>query len=143
MDLIEVTRRSFTVVAVRVTEEHMARIAEWCRGAITSARLVSPGDTQFIELSIRKGAYVHTSYAHIGDWITKNGEQFKVYKHASFMGTFDQRPKTDPESKRRVLNELLQTRFIDGMTHKTTFGDLHEAIDEVTEVIMKMFEGEK
>lgn len=139
MELIEVTRKSFRAQAVRVTDENIHEVAAWCDGLVTSTSLVAPDVVWYIELLRWSGKSIaKRQFAFSGQWITKNGEQYTVYKHAQFMGTFDQPREKNLELayKRGQLIGVL----VDMLSQNTdTAEEIQKAAYERADEIMKIF----
>lgn len=140
MDLIEVTRKTFRAIAVKVTAENIQEVADWCGGVVTATPLMGSGIAHYIELTRRSGKRITgRSFVFPGQWITKNGEQFTVYKHANFMGTFDQpgEKNLDLAYKRGQLIGVL----VDMLSYHTdTVEEIQKAAYERAEEIVKIFE---
>lgn len=80
------TRKPFEVEAVRVTEQNMEEVAEWCGGFIPE---VSEGAKRYIKVDVVRPLNEKQTKAFPGDWVLKVRNTFKVYQAKPFTHCFD------------------------------------------------------
>jgi hypothetical protein len=78
-------RKPFYVDAVRVSENNIAEVAEWCKGTIKTTE----EGAQFIEVEVYRPINDRQTQAHIGDWVLYAGNGFKVYTPKAFDKSFE------------------------------------------------------
>lgn len=78
-------RKPFYVDAVRVTEENMARVAEWCGGEIKNDSQEGP----YIKVKVYRPMVDRQAMAFLGDWVLFAGTGFKVYTPKAFDKSFE------------------------------------------------------
>lgn len=88
LEILNCSRKTFDVEAVRVTAENMHELAEWCNGTVLAA------DTNtYIRVRVRKAKSAptapHLTRAYVGDWILRVGHNFKVFRNDAFLATFE------------------------------------------------------
>lgn len=111
-------RKQFQIEAVRVNSENMKRVAEWCEGDLTPIpNLIDRGPVCINIHSHQHGKYKDTM-AFSGDWVTFNGENFKVYPHKQFEAVFD--PKPSEETLKKLVLEKLKLLVMDGQVAPLT-----------------------
>lgn len=71
------------VEAVQVTKENMAEVAEWCGGTIYR------GESTWIAANWHRPQNQRQKEGHVGDWIVKQGGNFKVFLDAPFKFGFE------------------------------------------------------
>lgn len=74
------TRKPLNVEAVRVSDENMQEVAEWCDGRIREAN----DEPKFIQVKVARPMNVKQTRAFVGDWVLKAGRGFKVYTDSAF-----------------------------------------------------------
>lgn len=88
-------RKQFPVQAARVTPLNIEELAEFCGG-----RLMHDGekDGQFsrdyIKVRVAFPLNEEQTKARVGDWLVKQGRNFKVYKDRAFRNTFETKDGT-------------------------------------------------
>jgi hypothetical protein len=142
VELIDVTRKSFKAQAVRVTEENMREVAEWCGGILVSARLIPEAKVVWsVEVPCKSGRAARRILAYPGNWVTLAHNRFSVHRNAVFLGTFDlpQNTKNDIAYKReRVIAVLVETLAAKNLTYDEDVRTAYEQADK----IMKIFGGQ-
>jgi len=135
VDLIDVNLRTYPAKAVRVTEENMKEVAEWCGGYVESSLM---SQRLYISIPVQRTAHVwNTECASVGQWVVKADEKFTAYKHASFMGKFAMREKDDLVKKRaKILAMVIETY---GRYHYGRNKEQDSYIDGMTDKIMEVF----
>lgn len=90
MDVGHYSRNSFLVDAVRVTEENMAEVAEWCKGEIhDDAPERNPTQcSNYIKVHVDNPLTVRQTTAFVGDWVLYAGKGYKVYTNKAFVKSF-------------------------------------------------------
>lgn len=79
-------RRTFEIQAIRITNENMQDIAEMCMGGI--GRPTSEDVRPYVNVPVMIDKRVVRQKAHVGDYLTYNGKEFKVYTKKSFAAAF-------------------------------------------------------
>lgn len=79
-------RKPFSVHAIQMTAENAFDIAEWCRGEV---RKDSSTQQLYVKVNVIKPADERQTQAHIGDWVLRSGNSFKVYSNKAFNSTFE------------------------------------------------------
>jgi hypothetical protein len=143
--LIDVSRRAYPGKAIYITSVNLEAVAEWCGGSLVNAHLTRPGDIRCIEIVRRHpgGSVKNRQFAFVGQWIVQANNQFTVYKHTSFMSTFE----------RTERKEALKAAFERGRVIAVLVGMLSVEMNTVEEItacayenadkIMQVFGGEK
>lgn len=93
-------RKPFYVDAVRVTEENIEEVAEWCEGEVRSAE-----KGRYIKVRVRRPLNVRQTCAHIGDWVLSAGSGFKVYTPKGFKESFDPAENSAPAQTEALFAE--------------------------------------
>lgn len=74
-------RKAFAVEATRVSKGNMADVAKWCDGRVSL-------DQESIELKVVKPNYGGFGRAHVGEWILRVHNGFKIYRDKQFREAF-------------------------------------------------------
>lgn len=82
-------RKPFSVEAVRVTQENLMEVLEWCAGVLFPA---SGKLGPFVKVEVRRPISERQTRAYIGDWVLKAGSGFKVYNDRAFFEAFQLSP---------------------------------------------------
>jgi hypothetical protein len=77
-------RKPFEVKAVRVTEENMDDVADWCSGKLRTNSYNVP----YIHVDVRPFVNARQTKAFVGDWILFAARGFKVYTDKAFRASF-------------------------------------------------------
>jgi len=91
-------RLPFDVDAVRVSEENLEHVADWCGGDIRTEKK-RQGDVRFIKVRVYKALDEEQTKAYVGNWVLYAGSGYKVYTNNAFNRTFR------PKSKVTITNE--------------------------------------
>lgn len=78
-------RKPFYVDAVRVSEENMEEVAEWCDGKIVEHET----DGKFVSVKVHRPLTERQTQAFVGDWVLNSGNGFKVYVQKAFDKSFE------------------------------------------------------
>lgn len=81
------TRKPFEIEAIRVTEDNMEDVAQWCGGEIHKTEV----GKRYIKVDVIRPLTEKQTKAFAGDWVLKNesGKNgFKVYQHKAFINCF-------------------------------------------------------
>lgn len=90
MSLTEIwSRNSFDAECVRVTEENIQDVAEWCDGSIT--RLMTQYPKKYIRFNVVQYNEHREAKAFIGDWVILVKGEFKHYRDESFHRAYSQK----------------------------------------------------
>ncbi len=93
-------RKPFSIKAVRVTEENIEEVSEWCGG-----RIQNQTKGKFIVVPVHDPKTERQKKAFVGDWVLNyEGRGFKSYPDGSFHKSFDAAPEED-----EPLQELMTT----------------------------------
>lgn len=115
LDIKQFERLPFPINAVRVTQENMAAVAEWCGGEIlhTQPRPDRPS-SPYIKVAAHSPMTHRQSKAFAGDWVSVRGKDFKVYTNGAFERNYgapqNTELNTDPEES-DAAKELLYNIF--------------------------------
>lgn len=83
-------RRIFEITAVRVTEENMQEIADWCGGTITTNENSSQKEKHIKVTVLPAPPTERLSMAFVGDWVLNTPRGYKVYTDSAFAKNFTQ-----------------------------------------------------
>lgn len=81
-------RKPFFVDAVRVTEDNLDQIAQWCGGEIRT-KVIKGEANKYVHVPVKRALNVRQTQAFIGDWVLYAGSGFKVFTHKAFETYFD------------------------------------------------------
>lgn len=84
LELEDWYRKPFPVKAVRVTFDNIKAVSVWCNGEIHN-----DGDRIYIQVAVNNAISEKQTQAHIGDWVLKSKDSFKVYTDTAFQRNFD------------------------------------------------------
>lgn len=76
-------RKPFQIEAVKVTEDNMVKVAEWCGGDVFAD---DPG--AYIKVRVYRALNVRQTQAFVGDWVLYAGTGYKVYTDKAFHNSF-------------------------------------------------------
>jgi hypothetical protein len=79
------TRKPFEIDAVRITNENMEDVAEWCGGVIQE----TDSGKRYIKVDVIRPLNDKQTRGFAGDWALKVKTSFKLYTHKAFMHCFD------------------------------------------------------
>ena len=79
-------RRTFPVDAIRVTEENIRHLADWCGGTI--AKTLEDRPKLYIALKVEHPSGRREAKAFPGDWLVTTRGGFKVFNDRAFKNTF-------------------------------------------------------
>lgn len=120
-------RKTFRVQAVRVTQENMGELAEWCGGAVVNADRHPDDVTQYIEVETTRMSG-SKSHAWVGDWIARLSADhcFRIYRDKSFLEVFQE--VSSESRKREKIMDLLAEFLVDQQSAMSQ-ADLDAAFD--------------
>lgn len=78
-------RKPFPVEAVRIDNENMDEVADWCRGSV-----IATGDTARVKVPVINQNV--KSEGFVGDWVLRSGNSFRVYSNEVFQKSFVENP---------------------------------------------------
>lgn len=84
--MIEATkyvRKPFEVEAIRVTEENIEDVRDWCSGTLDQ------DNRPFVRVRVARALNERQTKAYPGDWVLYAGTGFKVYTDKAFHRTFE------------------------------------------------------
>ena len=102
LDLKSYVRRPFTVTAIRVTDENMSDVADWCEGEIRT----TANGTSFIKVNVNRPATARQTRAFVGDWLLYAGRGFKVYTDRAFELSFEEESDEQLTPGEELLNKI-------------------------------------
>lgn len=83
-------RKQFPVQAVRVTPQNIEELAESCGGKIMhDGEKEGNFSRDYIKVLVQYPKNERQTQAHIGDWLVKQGRNYKVYLDPAFRATFE------------------------------------------------------
>lgn len=98
-------RNTFEVEAVRVTEENMRKVANWCYGRIYGLQELDAPLRLYIQFDAVGYNKHYAAKAFVGDWVLFVDGHFKHYEDRAFKKAYH--PKTSKEGVSRIVEELL------------------------------------
>jgi hypothetical protein len=78
-------RKPFYVDAVRVSENNIEEVAEWCKGEVVN----NGTDPIHIRVEVNRPLNERQTQAFVGDWVLFAGTGFKVYMPKAFDRSFE------------------------------------------------------
>lgn len=104
-------RKSFPVDAVRVTEENIQDVAQWCNGEIHHQADNTGTLNPYVKVKVRYPLNQRQTMAFLGDWILATDRGFKVYTDNALSQSFikiedDQEEASDIPLDPEGLQEL-------------------------------------
>lgn len=82
---VKYRRKPFEVDAVRVTEENMILVSDWCSGEIRT----TANGVRFIKVRVNRPTVVRQTRAFVGDWVLFAGAGYKVYPNRALESSFE------------------------------------------------------
>lgn len=133
------TRNSFDVKAARVTEMNIRAVAAWCNGKIYQTE----GKKLYISVGVVHYHRFHEIKAHIGDWILESGGVYMHYRDKAFRQAYKNK-RLQMAGKRGEILGLVVTAMSDPRSNPYvgTAEGFTQAANQITDRIMKVFEGE-
>lgn len=80
------TRKPIVVDAIRITEENMDEVSQWCNGKLEKDQ----EDKVYIFVEVPNAKYPRQSTGYVGDWILEMNSSFRVYTGTAFERFFDE-----------------------------------------------------
>jgi hypothetical protein len=126
------TRNSFDVEAVRVTEENIREVANWCGGTV--AKSLTDYPKLYISLDTVHYNKHRQTKANIGDWIILVDEEFKHYRDKSFRLAYQSKA-----AKREAVLEMVREAL--GITNGTLdpFAEMSVEVENLADKIIEFF----
>lgn len=113
VEFLEYSRRTFDITAVEITEQNIYDVAEVL---MTGVKHTS-GRRQYIEVTVMVDKRQVLQKAFVGDYITYNQKDYKVYPRKSFASAFI--PKPQPKAKEDAYRINPNTRQL--LSHRDWF----------------------
>lgn len=88
METSKYVRKSFDVDAIRVTDDNIEEVAQWCGGTIEAPHALSLEEDKHIKVRVRYPISERQTKAFVGDWVLNSGRGFKVYTNNAFNKQF-------------------------------------------------------
>lgn len=88
MEIGEYLTKQRSVQAVQITEENITEVAGWC-----GAPIVGDGPSRFLRVNAHRPQNKRQTEGHLGDWIVKQGPNFKVFLDQPFRFGFEPKLK--------------------------------------------------
>lgn len=85
MKTTKYARKPFYVDAVRVTEENIDEVIEWCAGE----KLTDAEEGVYVKVRVHRPLTERQTKAFVGDWVLYAGTGFKVYTPKAFDKSFE------------------------------------------------------
>lgn len=107
-------RRTFEIEAVRITEENIHEVAEWCLASVEIQKRPSKKgeggyvqEVPFLKVDVLRPLNERQTMAFVGDWVLKTGTSFKIYTDIAFHKNFEKKESYDdvllPESETEFM----------------------------------------
>lgn len=106
METSKYVRKSFDVEAVRVTEENIDEVAQWCGGTIEAPHALSLEEAKHIKVRVRYPINERQTKAFVGDWVLNSGRGFKVYTDNAFNKQFVSSDPTPEQVSDEAVEKL-------------------------------------
>lgn len=134
-------RKTFRVHAIRITEENMQELSEWCGGTIYKEGDTRGGFKVYIHVPVgtihNTKTVVKKIRAYLGDWITtiSDNNNFMVYSNKTFMQAFEEIRST--VEKREVVSSILEeyTKRLQDVTLYGSNDPTEETIQKIMELV--------
>jgi hypothetical protein len=128
-------RNTFSVEAVRVTEENMRKVANWCYGRIYG--LQNHGEPLKLYIQFDAVGYNkhYAAKAFVGDWVLFVDGHFKHYEDRSFRKAYHQ--KVD---RTKELREIMEGAL--SVNPELAQLSLEELTETYTYMVLKLYKGE-
>lgn len=98
LDIQRYTHVPLFVQAVRVTDENMDEVAEWCDGIICAVEEDGKPPVDYIKVATIRPIRERQTQAFAGDWVLKTETGVKTYNNKAFNKSFIPAPEeSDPE----------------------------------------------
>lgn len=85
------TRNPFEVEAVRVTEENICKVADWCGGTV--AKSLSERSALYVAVEKVEPTKIRINRAYIGNWILRVNDEFRCYTDSAFKRAYQPKVK--------------------------------------------------
>jgi hypothetical protein len=138
-------RNTFSVEAVRVTEENMRKVANWCDGRIYGQQNLNESVKLYVQFDAVGYSKHYAAKAFVGDWVIRVDGHFKHYTDNAFRRAYQ--PKTD---KLKEVFELVAAAFgkhdeycCSNCYGKSGLPSNEQLSEEAAKEIVKLFEGEE
>lgn len=154
LELETLVRKRFYVGSIKVTEENMQTVANWCGGRINSTpQDAEKGQRRYIRMPVPRNRNVR-GRAFAGDYILQLGDSFRAYTESSVWEFFERpgsAPKEHKESRvgasvdNRITERLIGDAIYDEKTDSLRFvrADVSISAKEAAKRIDKLFKEEK
>lgn len=105
-------RNTFSVEAVRVTEENMQKVANWCDGRIYGRQNLNEPLKLYVQFDAVGYSKHYAAKAFVGDWVIRVDGHFKHYTDNSFRRAYTKKTNKR-ESVALVVEKALTVRGAD------------------------------
>lgn len=96
MEIRKFARNPFEVEAVKVTDENMQEVAEWCGGDVRRATPRSGSDVKaYVKVPAHNPLNEKQKRAFEGDWVLRSPAGFKVYTDHAMVKSFSELDKSE------------------------------------------------
>ena len=89
LKLVRLARKVFELEGIRVTEENMKTVNDWCEGEVITKDDRGEDITPFIRVRVLRPLNDRQTKAYPGDWVLYSGKGFKVYSDRALKNDFD------------------------------------------------------
>lgn len=86
MQIQKFQRKPFSVEGVRVTDENIAEVADWCLGEVQTNE---KSGVKHIRVDAHRPLTERQTMAFVGDWVLFHNRGFKVYTESAFSRNFE------------------------------------------------------
>jgi hypothetical protein len=126
------TRNSFDVEAVRVTEENIREVANWCGGTV--AKSLTDYPKLYVCLDTVHYNKHRQTKAFVGDWIIHVDDEFKHYRDKSFRLAYQSKA-----AKREAVLEMVREAL--GITNGTLdpYAEMSVEVENLADKIIEFF----
>jgi hypothetical protein len=90
METTTYARKPLTVEAVQVTDENLLEVAKWCKG-----KIYEKDGKMVLEVKVLHPMNIDQNKAHVGDWILKSKQGFKIYADSAFKKGYSELKSTE------------------------------------------------
>lgn len=107
-------RKSFDVEAIRVTNDNMRAVAEWCAGEVKAIGGHDGRYGPYIKVDVFRPINERQTQAFVGDWVLRMGTSFKVYTDSAFKKDFEKKngvPTQNPNQLDKDTTKKVMAAF--------------------------------
>lgn len=95
LDIVNIRRKSFDAVTVRVTPLNIEEVAKWCGGTIQhDGEKEGNYSRDYIKVPVASPFNKRQTEAHVGDWVVQQRRSFKSFQNQAARAIFENRDGT-------------------------------------------------